>query len=242
MSKFVPSFGEAVEDIPDGATLMIDGFAGPGGTPQNLIRALRDHGASDLTIISNTAGLASVIGFGTLPGDRPIDIGILVENEQVKKVIASFPVSPSPSRPTAFERAYREGKIELEVVPQGTLAERIRAGGAGIPAFYTPTGVGTLMAEGKESQNGQARVFDGREYLLERSLRADFALLKAHRADTMGNIQYRGTSRNFNGVMATSADVVIMEVDEVVEPGEIDPGAVHTPGIYVNWVVPLRSF
>ncbi len=230
----MPSFGEAVEDIPDGAILMIDGFAGPGGTPQNLIRALRDHGASDLTIISNTAGLASAIGFGTLPGDRPIDIGILVENEQVKKVIASFPVSPSPSRPTAFERAYREGKIELEVVPQGTLAERIRAGGAGIPAFYTPTGVGTLMAEGKES-----RVFDGREYLLERALVADFALLKAHRADTMGNVHYRGTSRNFNGVMATSADVVIMEVDEVVEPGEIDPGAVHTPGLYVDRVVKI---
>ena len=235
MSKIVPSFGEAVADIPDGAILMIDGFAGPGGTPQNLIRALRDHGASDLTIISNTAGLASVIGFGTIPGDRPIDIGILVENEQVKKVIASFPVSPSPSRPTAFETAYREGKIELEVVPQGTLAERIRAGGAGIPAFYTPTGVGTLMAEGKES-----RAFDGREYLLERALKADFALLKAHRADTMGNTQYKGTSRNFNGVMATTADVVIMEVDEVVEPGEIDPGAVHTPGIYVNRVVKIE--
>lgn len=234
MSKIVSSFGEAVADIPDGAILMIDGFAGPGGTPQNLIRALRDHGASDLTIISNTAGLASVIGFGTIPGDRPIDIGILVENEQVRKVIASFPVSPSPSRPTAFETAYREGKIELEVVPQGTLAERIRAGGAGIPAFYTPTGVGTLMAEGNES-----RVFDGREYLLERALKADFALLRAHRADSMGNTQYKGTSRNFNGVMATSADVVIMEVDEVVEPGEIDPGAVHTPGIYVNRVVKI---
>ncbi|MCY4655139.1 MAG: 3-oxoacid CoA-transferase subunit A [Dehalococcoidia bacterium] len=234
MSKIVSSFGEAVADIPDGAILMIDGFAGPGGTPQNLIRALRDHGASDLTIISNTAGLASVIGFGTLPGDRPIDIGILVENEQVKKVIASFPVSPSPSRPTAFETAYREGKIELEVVPQGTLAERIRAGGAGIPAFYTPTGVGTLMAEGKES-----RVFDGREYLLEHALKADFALLRAHRADTMGNTQYKGTSRNFNGVMATTANVVVMEVDEVVEPGEIDPGAVHTPGIYVNRVVKI---
>ncbi len=234
MSKIVSSFGEAVADIPDGAILMIDGFAGPGGTPQNLIRALRDHGASDLTIISNTAGLASVIGFGTIPGDRPIDIGILVENEQVKKVIASFPVSPSPSRPTAFETAYREGKIELEVVPQGTLAERIRAGGAGIPAFYTPTGVGTLMAEGKES-----RVFDGREYLLERALKADFALLRAHRADTMGNTQYKGTSRNFNGVMATTANEVIMEVDEVVEPGEIDPGAVHTPGIYVNRVVKI---
>ena len=234
MSKIVSSFDQAVADIPDGATLMIDGFAGPGGTPQNLIRALRDHGASDLTIISNTAGLASVIGFGTIPGDRPIDIGILVENEQVKKVIASFPVSPSPSRPTAFETAYREGKIELEVVPQGTLAERIRAGGAGIPAFYTPTGVGTLMAECKES-----RVFDGREYLLERSLKADFALLRAHISDTMGNTQYRGTSRNFNGVMATSADVVIMEVDQVVEPGDIDPGAVHTPGLYVNRVVKI---
>lgn len=235
MSKIVGSFADAVEDIPDGAILMIDGFAGPGGTPQNLIRALRDHGASDLTIISNTAGLASVIGFGTIPGDRPIDIGVLVENEQVKKVIASFPVSPSPSRPTAFETAYREGKIDLEVVPQGTLAERIRAGGAGIPAFYTPTGVGTLMAEGKES-----RVFDGREYLLEHSLKADFALLRAHISDTMGNTQYRGTSRNFNGVMATSADVVIMEVDKVVEPGDIDPGAVHTPGIYVNRVVEIK--
>ncbi len=234
MSKIARSFGEAVADIPDGATLMIDGFAGPGGTPQNLIRALRDHGAADLTIISNTAGLASVIGFGTIPGDRPTDIGVLVENEQVRKVIASFPVSPSPSRPTAFERAYREGKIELEVVPQGTLAERIRAGGAGIAAFYTPTGVGTLMADGKES-----RVFEGREYLLEQALRADFALLRAHRSDTMGNIQYRGTSRNFNGVMATSADVVIMEVDEVVEPGGIDPGAVHTPGIYVDRVVKI---
>ena len=234
MSKIAQSFGEAVADIPNGATLMIDGFAGPGGTPQNLIRALRDQGASGLTIISNTAGLASVIGFGTIPGDRPIDIGILVENEQVGKVIASFPVSPSPSRPTAFETAYNEGKIDLEVVPQGTLAERIRAGGAGIPAFYTPTGVGTLMAEGKES-----RVFDGREYLLERALRADFALLRAHRADTMGNIQYKGTSRNFNGVMATSADVVIMEVEEVVEPGAMDPGAVHTPGLYVDRVVKI---
>ena len=131
MNKIVPTFAEAVADIPDGATLMIDGFAGPGGTPQNLIRALRDHGARDLTIISNTAGLASVTGFGTVPGDRPTDIGALVENEQVKKVIASFPVSPSPSRPTAFERAYREGNAELEVAPQGTLAERIRAGGAG---------------------------------------------------------------------------------------------------------------
>ena len=234
MNKIVPTFAEAVSDIPDGATLMIDGFAGPGGTPQNLIRALRDHGAGDLTIISNTAGLASVTGFGTVPGDIPTDIGVLVENEQVKKVIASFPVSPSASRPTAFEKAYREGNAELEVVPQGTLAERIRAGGAGIPAFYTPTGAGTLIAEGKE-----VRTFDGREHLLETALKADFALLRAHRSDALGNTQYRGTSRNFNGVMATAAVVVVMEVDEVVELGEIDPGAVHTPGIYVDRIVKI---
>lgn len=234
IDKSVPSFDEAVADIPDGATLMIDGFAGPGGTAQNLIRALRDHGAKELTIISNTAGLASVIGFGTLPGDRPVDIGILVDNAQVKKVVASFPVSPSPSRPTSFEQAYREGKVDLELVPQGTLAERIRAGGAGIPAFYTPTAVGTLLAEGKES-----RRFGDRDYLLETALTADFALLRAHKADTLGNVVYRGTSRNFNGVMATAARVTIVEVDEIVEPGGLDGGDIHTPGIYVNRIVQI---
>ena len=234
INKVVASFEEAVADIPDGATLMVDGFAGPGGTSQNLIRALRDQGARDLTIISNTAGLASVIGFGTLPGDRPVDIGILVDNEQIKKVVASFPVSPSPSRPTSFERAYKEGKAELELVPQGTLAERIRAGGAGIAGFYTPTGAGTQLAEGKET-----RTFDGREYVLELPLKADFALLRGHRADVMGNVVYRGTSRNFNGVMATAAEVTIMEVDEVVEVGELDGHDIHTPGIYVNRIVEI---
>ena len=229
IDKVAKSFSEAVSDIPDGAMLMIDGFAGPGGTPQNLIRALRDHGARDLTIVSNTAGLASVIGFGTIPGTRPIDIGVLIDNEQVKKVIASYPVSPSPSRPTSFERAYREGKVDLEVVPQGTLAERIRAGGAGIPAFYTPTGVGTLLAEGKET-----REFDGREYVMEMGITADFALLRAHVADTLGNVTYRGTSRNFNAVMATAARVTVLEVDEIVEPGALDANSIHTPGIYVK--------
>ena len=229
IDKVATSFGEAVSDIPDGAMLMIDGFAGPGGTPQNLIRALRDHGARDLTIVSNTAGLASVIGFGTIPGTRPIDIGVLIDNEQVKKVIASYPVSPSPSRPTSFERAYREGKVDLEVVPQGTLAERIRAGGAGIPAFYTPASVGTLLAEGKET-----REFDGREYVMEMGITADFALLRAHVADTLGNVTYRGTSRNFNAVMATAARVTVLEVDEIVEPGALDANSIHTPGIYVK--------
>ncbi|MCH8061891.1 MAG: 3-oxoacid CoA-transferase subunit A [Chloroflexi bacterium] len=234
INKVLDTFAEAVADIPDGATLMIDGFAGPGGTPQNLIRALRDHGAKDLTIVSNTAGLASVVGFGTLPGDVPTDIGILVDNEQVKKVIASFPVSPSPSRPNSFERAYREGKVELELVPQGTLAERIRAGGAGIPAFFTPTGPGTQLADGKE-----VRVFDGREHVLEHALKADFALLRGHKADTIGNVVYKGTSRNFNAVMATAAGVTVMEVDEIVEPGELDGGDVHTPSIFVNRIVKI---
>ena len=236
VNKVVSSFSEAVADISDGAWVMLDGFAGTGGTPQNLIRALRDRGARDLTIVSNTAGLASTIGFGTLPGDRPIDMGILVDNEQVKKVIASFPVSPSPSRPISFERAYREGKVELELVPQGTLAERIRAGGAGIPAFYTPTGAGTLMAEGKET-----RVFEGREYVLERGLTADFALLRAHRADTLGNLVYRGTSQSFNGIMATAARTTVVEVDEIVGPGGLDSAAVHTPGIYVKRVVQIPN-
>ncbi len=236
INKVVASFEEAVADISDGATLMVDGFAGPGGTSQHLIRALRDHGAKDLTIISNTAGLASIIGFGTLPGDRPVDIGILVDNEQIKKVVASFPVSPSPSRQNSYERAYNEGKVELELVPQGTLAERIRAGGAGIAGFYTPTGIGTQLADGKE-----IRVFDGREHVLELPLKADFALLRGHKADIMGNVVYRGTSRNFNGVMATAADVTIMEVDEVVEAGELDSHDIHTPGLFVNRVVEIKN-
>ncbi|MDA0769039.1 MAG: 3-oxoacid CoA-transferase subunit A [Chloroflexi bacterium] len=236
INKVVASFAEAVADIPDGATLMLDGFAGPGGTSQHLIRALRDHGARDLTIISNTGGLASVIGFGTLPGDRPVDIGILVDNGQVRKLVASFPVSPSPSRPTSYELAYKEGKVELELVPQGTLAERIRAGGAGIAGFYTPTGAGTQLAEGKET-----RTFDGKDHVLELPLKADFALLRGNKADVMGNVVYRGTSRNFNGVMATAAAVTIMEVDEVVEVGELDMHDIHTPGIYVNRIVEINS-
>lgn len=232
MNKVYSSFSEAVVDIPDSATLMIDGFAGPGGTSQNLIRALRDQGARDLTIISNTAGLASVIGFGTIPGQKPIDIGILVDNGQVAKVIASFPVSPSPSRPTSFEKAYQRGEIELELVPQGTLAERIRAGGAGIPAFFTPTGIGTFVTDGKE-----VRVFEGKEYVLESALKADYALIRGHKADTMGNLSFRGTSMNFNGVMVTAATVSIVEVDKIVNVGEIDSYRIDTPGLYVNRIV-----
>ncbi len=234
MNKVFSTFEEAVSDIHDSAILMIDGFAGPGGTSQNLIKALRDHGAKELTIISNTAGLASVIGFGTLPGDRPIDIGILVDNNQVKKVVASFPVSPSPSRPTSFEKAFKLGQVDLELVPQGTLAERIRAGGAGIPAFYTPTGIGTSIEKDKET-----REFNGEKYVLETSLKADFSLIRAHKSDTLGNLSFRGTSMNFNGVMVTAAETSIVEVDDIVEPGAIDSYRIDTPGIYVDRIVKI---
>ena len=236
MNKVFNSFDEAVSDIPDNSTLMIDGFAGPGGTSQNLIAALRNLGSKNLTIISNTAGLASVIGFGTLPGQTPVDIGVLVENNQVKKVIASFPVSPSPSRPTAFEKAYAKHEVELELVPQGTLAERIRAGGAGIPAFFTPTGVGTTVSEGKE-----IREFNGKKYVLETALKADFALIRAYQSDRLGNLVYKGTSKNFNSVMVTAATISIVEVDKIVETGAIESALIDTPLLYVDRIVEIKE-
>ena len=222
----------AVGDIPNGASIMIDGFAGPGGMAHYLLVSLRDQGAKDLTIISNTAGIARVINFGTPPGRQAIDHSILIDNNQVRKAIASYPVSPSASRPSAFELAYRKGDVELELVPQGTLAERLRAGGAGIGGFYTPTGAGTQIAEGKET-----RTIDGKEYLLERGLRADYCLIRGYKADTLGNVVYKGTSRNFNSVMAPAAAVTIVEVDEIVAPGDLDPELIVTPGIYVSRVV-----
>ena len=231
-SKVYADGPSAIADLPDGATVFIDGFGGPGGMAHYLLVSLRDRGSRNLTIVSNTAGIARVVSFGTPPGHTAIDHSVLVENGQVAKAIASFPVSPSVSRPSEFELAYRRGEVDLELVPQGTLAERLRAGGAGIEAFYTPTGAGTLIAEGKES-----RVIDGREYILEQGLRADFALIRAHWADTRGNLVYRGTSRNFNAVMAAGARVTVVEVDEIVQPGELDPEAVVTPGIFVQRIV-----
>ena len=222
----------ALADLPDGATVFIDGFGGPGGMAHYLLVALRDRGSRNLTIVSNTAGIARVVSFGTPPGRTAIDHSLLIENGQVAKAIASFPVSPSVSRPSQFELAYRRGEVELELVPQGTLAERLRAGGAGIPAFYTPTGVGTLIAEGKET-----RIIDGREYILEHGLRADYAIIRAHRADTDGNLVYRGTSRNFNAVMAPAARITVVEVDEIVPVGALDPEAVVTPGVFVQRIV-----
>lgn len=228
MNKVIETFEEAVKDVFDGAVIMIGNFAGPGGTPFYLIQALRQQGAKNLTIIANTAG-----GIGlTLDFD---DHRILFENKQVRKVIASFPFSTSPSRPSVAEKQILSGAVELEILPQGTLAERIRAGGAGIPAFYTPTGVGTVIEKGKE-----VRVFDDKPCLLERALKADYAFVRAFKADLMGNLVYRGTQRQFNPIMAIAARTTIAEVDEIVDAGELDPESIVTPGIFVKRIVKVK--
>ena len=232
IDKTVNSFAEAVADIPDGAVVFIAGFGGAGGMPVRLMEALRDQGARRLTMVCNTAGLAVPIRFGWPDDCEPTDHCILVENGQVAKVVASFPVSPSPSKPNAVERAYASGDLELEVIPQGTLAEQIRAAGAGVSAFYTRTSAGTPLGEGKET-----RTFGGEEHVLEHAFPGDVALIRARKADTLGNLTYRGTSRSFGPAMAAAAKLTIAEVDEVVEPGGIDPEQVHTPCLYVDRVV-----
>ena len=219
MNKVHASAAAAIADIPDGATIMAGGF-GLCGIPENLILALRDRGTTGLTIISNNCG---VDDWG---------LGPLLQTRQIKKMISSY-----VGENKEFERQYLSGELEVELCPQGTLAERIRAGGAGIPAFFTPTGVGTLVAEGKET-----RLFDGRMYVMERSLFADFSLVKAWRGDTQGNLIYNKTARNFNPMMATAARVTIAEVEDLVEPGVIDPDAVHTPGIYVQRILRGPSY
>ena len=229
LNKIVETFDQAVLDVPDGAVIMMGNFAGPGGTPNYLIQALCKQGAKNLTIIANTAGGTGL----TLYYD---DHRILFENRQVRKVIASFPFSTSPSRPSPAEKQILSGEVELEIVPQGTLAERIRAGGAGIPAFYTPTGVSTVVQDGKE-----IRDFDSRPCLLEHALKADYAFIRAYKADLMGNLVYRGTQRQFNPIMATAAEVTIAEVDEIVEIGELGPEAIVTPGIFVNRIVKVTE-
>ncbi len=219
MDKTVASADEAVADLFDGATLMAGGF-GLCGIPENLIAAIRRKGTKGLAIISNNCGI----------DDK--GLGILLANGQVRKMVSSY-----VGENKTFERLYMTGQLEVELTPQGTLAERIRAGGAGIPAFYTPTGVGTLVAEGKET-----RELDGRTYVLERALTADFAIVKAWKGDRFGNLVYRKTTRNFNPMMAAAGNVTIAEVEELVEPGELDPDQVHTPGIYVQRIIRGASF
>src|ERR671931_251932 len=214
MNKVLATADDAVALIPDGASILMGGF-GLCGIPENLIAALHRRGTKDLTVISNNAG---VDDFG---------IGILLRTRQVRKMIATY-----VGENKEFERQFLSGELEVELVPQGTFAERIRAGGAGIGGFFTPTGYGTMVAEGKETCT-----IDGKPYVLERPLKADFSFVKAWKGDTLGNLVYRRTARNFNPVMATAAKVTIAEVEHLVEPGAIDPDHVVTPGIFVTYIL-----
>jgi 3-oxoacid CoA-transferase subunit A len=211
MNKVFPNADAAIVDVQEGATILVGGF-GLCGIPENLVEAMGRKGTKNLTVMSNNAG---VVGFG---------LGLLLETRQIRKVIGTY-----VGENKTLEELALKGEIELELVPQGTFSERIRAGGAGIAGFYTPTGVGTVVADGKE-----VREFDSRTYLLERSLTADFAFIKAWKGDRWGNLIYRKTARNFNPVMATAAKVTIAEVEELVELGSLDPNNVVTPGIYVK--------
>jgi 3-oxoacid CoA-transferase subunit A len=214
VNKVLSSAAEAVERIPDGATIMMGGF-GLCGIPETLIDALRARGTKGLTVISNNAG---VDDFG---------IGVLLRTRQIRKMVATY-----VGENKEFERQYLTGELEVELVPQGTFAERIRAGGAGIGGFFTPTGYGTLVSEGKET-----RVIDGKPFVLEWPLKADFAFVKAWKGDRAGNLVYRKTARNFNPVMATAAAVTIAEVEHLADPGELDPDHVVTPGIFVKHIL-----
>jgi 3-oxoacid CoA-transferase A subunit len=225
-SKTLSSFAEAVADIPDGAVIGFGGFAVV-GMPINLFKALAEQGAKNLTCVANATR-----GGATLADDAP-DMGWLIKNGQVRKVVCAFTAPTRASQKLVFSEYYEKGLIEAELVPQGTLAERLRAAGAGIPAFYTPAAVGTELAEGRET-----RVFNGREYLLEAALPLDYAFIRATRADAFGNLQYRRSQRNFNPIMAMAAKVTIVEVEEDIVPeGAIDPDDVHTPGIFVHRMV-----
>jgi len=211
MDKRIASADAAIAKLTDGATILMGGF-GLCGIPENLIAAVRRKGVKDLTIVSNNAG---VDDFG---------IGLLLQQRQVRKMISTY-----VGENKLFEQLVLSGELQVELNPQGTLSERLRAGGAGIPAFYTPTGYGTMVAENKET-----REFDGRQYVMERAIRGDFAFIKAWKGDRWGNLIYRKTARNFNPMMATAGDYVIAEVEELVELGQLDPNQVHTPGIFID--------
>ncbi len=215
MNKVIGSARQALEKagLRDGMTIMAGGF-GLCGIPENCIAAIRDMGITDLTVISNNCG---VDDFG---------LGVLLQTKQVKKMLSSY-----VGENAEFERQYLSGELEVELIPQGTLAERCRAGGAGIPAFYTPTGFGTVTAEGKET-----REFEGRQYVMERGLTADISIVKAHRGDHCGNLIFRKTARNFNPMMAQAGKITIAEVEELVPTGTFDPDHVHTPGVYVQYI------
>jgi 3-oxoacid CoA-transferase subunit A len=237
MNKVFKSAREAVADVPSGATVLAGGF-GLCGIPENCIQALADLGVKDLTFVSNNCG---VDDFG---------LGILLRNKQIKKMLSSY-----VGENKEFERQYLSGELEVELCPQGTLAERVRAGGAGIPAFFTATGAGTAVSDGglplkyaadgsvaKASAKKETREIDGRQYVLERAITGDYAIVKAWKGDRFGNLVYRHTAMNFNPMMATAAKITIAEVEEIVEVGELDPDHVHTPGIYVQRIIKGEKF
>ncbi|MFI5210170.1 MAG: CoA transferase subunit A [Gemmatimonadales bacterium] len=217
-SKVFPDAASALADLPDGVTILSGGF-GLCGIPQDCILALRDLGRRDLTVVSNNAGTTE---HGLVH---------LLRNRQIRRMVSSY-----VGENAVFEQQMLDGSLEVELVPQGTLAERIRAGGAGIPAFFTPTGVGTVVAEGKET-----REIEGRTYVLERAIQGDYAIVRAHRGDRLGNLVYRKTARNFNPLMAAAGRITIAEVEELVEPGALDPDGIHTPAIYVQRVFQART-
>lgn len=219
MNKVVANAEEAIQGIKNGMTLMLGGF-GLCGIPENCIAALVKSGVKDLTCISNNAG---VDDFG---------LGLLLQNRQIKKMISSY-----VGENELFEKLMLSGELEVELIPQGTLAARCQAGGAGIPAFFTPAGFGTEVAEGKE-----VRHFDGKPYIMEMGLRADFAIVKAWKGDRLGNLIYKGTARNFNPVMATAGKVTIAEVEELIEPGQLDPNFIHTPGVFVQYIFEGKNY
>jgi len=219
IDKRVNSLADAIDGIKDGAVVMIGGF-GAVGQPDALVNALAEHGARDLTLVANNAGWSAETG-----------IPRVMANGLVRKMVCSFPKGSD-----VFKELFRAGKIELELVPQGTLAERIRCAGAGIPAFYTATAAGTRLADGKET-----REFGGRSYVMEEALHADVALVEAWKADRWGNLMYRGSSRNFNPIMAMAAELTIVQAHEIVDGDGLDPNNVHTPGIFVNRVVQVES-
>jgi len=243
IDKVLGSFKEAVADVHDGSIILIGGFGPSNGTPSFLIRALVEQGAKNLTIVANTPGMGRAQPSPNAPPPRMIrktppnydNAGLLIQNGQVTKAITAFPGTPPPGGGSALHDRLKAGLMQVEVIPQGTMAERIRAARAGIPAFFTPTGPGTIVAKGKE-----IRIFDGREYVMERWLKADFAFVRAYKGDKRGNLVYQGSSRNFNATMAGAAKVTIAEVDQIVEVGALDPETIVTPGIYVDRVV-LRS-
>lgn len=214
MDKVFESAKAALHDVKDDLTYLVGGF-GLCGIPENLIAALRDSGVKNITCVSNNAG---VDDFG---------LGLLLQTKQIRKMVSSY-----VGENETFEKQFLSGELEVELCPQGTLAERLRAGGAGIPAFFTPTGYGTLVAEGKE-----VKEFDGRPYILERAIRGDFALVKAWKADKFGNLVFRKTARNFNPMMATAGKITIAEVEEIVDIGKLDPECIHTPGVFVQRIV-----